>query len=315
MVRLAGLDATEIGLGLAALGRPGYINLGRDEDLGADRSVPALEHRTHAVLDAAYAAGVRYFDAARSYGRAEEFLGSWLRSRDIEPGSVTVGSKWGYTYVADWQIDADPAEVKDHSVATFRRQVNETRSLIGPWLSLYQIHSATLETGVLEDPAVLDALAELRASGVAVGLTTSGTGQAETIDRALAVGGFDTVQSTYNVLERAAGPALRRAHDAGLGVLIKEALANGRLTAHGDVAPLRRAAERVGATPDALALAAVLAEPWVDVALSGAASVGQLQSNLVAAELDFTPDLADALTGLAEPSDEYWSERSALSWA
>jgi aryl-alcohol dehydrogenase-like predicted oxidoreductase len=162
---------------------------------------------------------------------------------------------------------------------------------------------------------VLDALAELRASGVAVGLTTSGTGQAETIDRALAVGGFDTVQSTYNVLERAAGPALRRAHDAGLGVLIKEALANGRLTAHGDVAPLLRAAERVGATPDALALAAVLAEPWVDIALSGAASVGQLESNLVAAELDFTPDLADALAGLAEPSDEYWSERSALSWA
>jgi len=267
------------------------------------------------VLDAAHAAGVRYFDAARSYGRAEEFLGSWLRSRDIEPGSVTVGSKWGYTYVADWQIDADPAEVKDHSVATFRRQVDETRSLIGPWLSLYQIHSATLETGVLEDPAVLDALAELRASGVAVGLTTSGTGQAETIDRALAVGGFDTVQSTYNVLERAAGPALRRAHDAGLGVLIKEALANGRLTAHGDVAPLLRAAARVGATPDALALAAVLAEPWVDVALSGAASVDQLESNLVAAELDFTADLADALAGLAEPSDEYWSERSALSWA
>ena len=220
-VRLDGLDATEIGLGLAALGRPGYINLGRDEDLGADRSVRALEHRTHEVLDAGHAAGVRYFDAARSYGRAEEFLGSWLRSRDIEPGSVTVGSKWGYTYVADWRIDADPAEVKDHSVATFRRQVDETRSLIGPWLSLYQIHSATLETGVLEDPAVLDALAELRASGVAVGLTTSGTGQAETIDRALAVGGFDTVQSTYNLLERAAGPALRRAHDAGRGVLIK----------------------------------------------------------------------------------------------
>ena len=84
-VRLDGLDATEIGLGLAALGRPGYINLGRDEDLGADRCVRALERRTHEVLDAAHAVGVRYFDAARSYGRAEEFLGSWLRSRDIEP--------------------------------------------------------------------------------------------------------------------------------------------------------------------------------------------------------------------------------------
>ena len=314
-VRLAGLDATEIGLGLAALGRPGYINLGRDEDLGADRSVRALEHRTHEVLDAAHAAGVRYFDAARSYGRAEEFLGSWLRSRDIEPGSVTVGSKWGYTYVADWQIDADPAEVKDHSVATFRRQVDETRSLIGPWLSLYQIHSATLETGVLEDRAVLDALAELRGEGIAIGLTTSGTGQAETIDRALAVGGFDCVQSTYNLLERAAGPALERAHDAGLGVLIKEAVANGRLTARGDVEPLKGAAQRVGAAPDALALAALLAEPWVDVVLSGAETVEQVQSNVAAVTVPWTPKLADELAGLAEPSDQYWSTRSALSWA
>ena len=35
------------------------------------------------VLDAAYGAGVRYFDAARSYGRAEQFLGSWLRARGL----------------------------------------------------------------------------------------------------------------------------------------------------------------------------------------------------------------------------------------
>ena len=62
------------GLGLAALGRPGYINLGHAADLHADYDVAAMEGRAHAVLDAAHAAGVRYFDAARSYGRAEEFL-------------------------------------------------------------------------------------------------------------------------------------------------------------------------------------------------------------------------------------------------
>ena len=33
------------------------------------------------MLDAAYAAGVRYVDAARSYGRAEEFLAGWLAER------------------------------------------------------------------------------------------------------------------------------------------------------------------------------------------------------------------------------------------
>jgi aryl-alcohol dehydrogenase-like predicted oxidoreductase len=73
------LPVTAIGLGLAALGRPGYLNVGHGVDLGSDRSEAALELRTHEVLDAAYAAGVRYFDAARSYGRAEAFLSSWLR--------------------------------------------------------------------------------------------------------------------------------------------------------------------------------------------------------------------------------------------
>jgi aryl-alcohol dehydrogenase-like predicted oxidoreductase len=45
----------------------------------------------------------RYFDAARSYGRAEEFLGGWLAARGIGPDEVAVGSKWGYTYTANWQ--------------------------------------------------------------------------------------------------------------------------------------------------------------------------------------------------------------------
>jgi aryl-alcohol dehydrogenase-like predicted oxidoreductase len=186
----AGLPVTAIGLGLAALGRPGYLNLGHGVDLGSDRSAATLELRAHAVLDAAYDAGVRYFDAARSYGRAEAFLASWLRRRELAPGEVTVGSKWGYTYTADWRVQADPPEVKDLSVNTFRRQLGETRELLGDHLSLYQIHSATVESGVLDDPAVLAALAELRASGVSVGLTTSGPEQAQTVERAIGDGGF-----------------------------------------------------------------------------------------------------------------------------
>ena len=313
-VRLDGLEATSLGLGLAAVGRPGYINLGRDADLGPDRSVAALEQRAHDVLDAAYGAGVRYFDAARSYGRAEEFLASWLRARQIAPGAVTVGSKWGYIYTAGWKVDAQPPEVKDHSVENFRRQAGETRDLLGPWLSLYQIHSATLDTGVLEDRAVLDALAELRGQGVAIGLTTSGTCQAETIERALAAGGFDCVQATYNLLERAPAAVLERAHDAGLGVIVKEALANGRLTSRGGIEPLLLVADRLGTTPDALAIAAVLAEPWVDVVLSGAETVDQVQSNVAAAEVDVTPALSEELAALREPTDGYWSTRSALNW-
>jgi aryl-alcohol dehydrogenase-like predicted oxidoreductase len=305
------LPVTAIGLGLAALGRPGYLTLGHGDDLGGDRSVEALERHAHAVLDAAYEAGVRYFDAARSYGRAEAFLASWLERREVE---VTVGSKWGYTYSAEWQVDADPPEVKDLSAAAFRRQLAETRALLGARLSLYQIHSATVESGVLEDAAVLEGLADLRAEGVAIGLSVTGANQAATIEQAAGTGAFDTVQATYNVLEPSAGPALERAQAAGMGVIVKEAVANGRLTARGDQPAFRAIADDAGVAPDALALAYVLARPWVGVALSGAATAEHLASNLAAREVEWTDALEQRTRGLAMDAQEYWSQRSEMQW-
>jgi aryl-alcohol dehydrogenase-like predicted oxidoreductase len=112
------LLVSRFGLGLASLGRPAYINLGHAEDLGGGLDVSAMETRAHSVLDVAREAGVRYFDAARSYGRAEEFLASWIAARQITPGAITVGSKWGYTYTAGWQVAADRHEVKDHTLDT-----------------------------------------------------------------------------------------------------------------------------------------------------------------------------------------------------
>ena len=309
-----GLPVSRLGLGLAALGRPGYINIGHCDDLGAQKDVATLEREAHAVLDAAYAGGIRYFDAARSYGKAEEFLASWLERRGLPPGAVTVGSKWGYTYTAEWRVDAEVHEVKDLSLATLRRQLAESRCLLGAHLRLYQIHSATLESGVLEDGTVLDELAHLREMGLAIGLTVTGSSQRETIERALDVGIFDTVQATWNLLECSASPALAAAHAAGLGVIAKEALANGRLTARGDVAPLQELAKRLGTTPDALALAAVLSQPWADVVLSGAATVDTLSSNLRALELDLDAELAPELARLAEVPARYWQERAALTW-
>jgi aryl-alcohol dehydrogenase-like predicted oxidoreductase len=294
-----GLRVSPIGLGLAALGRPGYINLGHGRDLAGETNVVALERRTHEVLDAAHAAGLRYFDAARSYGRAEDFLASWLDARAISPGAVTVGSKWGYVYTADWHIEADRHEVKDLSAANLRRQSAESRALLGDHLALYQIHSATLESGVLDDAAVRDELTGLREQGLAIGFTASGPRQRETIERALEVGGFDSVQATWNLLERSAGPALAAAHEAGLGVIVKEALANGRL---------------IGTVPDSVAIAAVLAQPWADVVLSGAVTVEQLEGNLRAFDVDYDESLDAELAQLAEDRDSYWSTRAALAW-
>lgn len=320
------LPVTRIGLGLAALGRPGYINLGHADDLDRDYSVAGMQAHAHTLLDAAYQNGIRYFDAARSYGRAEEFLGSWLRARAFAPTEIAVGSKWGYTYTANWQVEAQAHEVKEHSLAVLQRQWSESQAILSPYLNLYQIHSATLESGVLQNVPVLAELARLKGEGTLIGLTVSGPHQREVIELALTVEVegvrvFDCIQATWNLLETSAGAALQAAHEKGLGIIIKEALANGRLTARNEstdfasqLAVLGQAAQRCDTTIDSLALAYVLAQPWVDVALSGAAKVEHLQSNLAALNVRLPDGLAAELEGLRESPETYWRSRSALAW-
>jgi aryl-alcohol dehydrogenase-like predicted oxidoreductase len=322
----SGYSVTPMGLGLAALGRPGYINLGHAGDLQHEYDIPAMEQHAHAVLDTAWAAGVRYFDAARSYGRAEAFLGSWLTARGIAADDVFVASKWGYTYTAGWQVEAEKHEVKEHSLPVLQRQWRETRALLGDYLRLYQIHSATFDSGVLSNHAVLDELARLKADGMLIGLSLSGPDQDKVLRAALAatIDGvllFDAVQATWNLLEPSAGPALAEAAAAGLGVVVKEALANGRLTPRNEtpgfaskLALLQAEAARLNTTVDGLALAAVLAQPWASVVLSGAATPEHVRANVGALTVAWDEADVPRLATLAESPATYWKTRGDLAW-
>ncbi len=322
-------NITPLGLGLAALGRPGYITLGHADDLQHTYDITVMEAHAHRVLDAAWAAGIRYFDTARSYGRAEQFLGTWLAARQIDPAQITIGSKWGYTYTADWQVTlaADTKhEVKEHSRPVLQRQIAESRDLLGAHLDLYQIHSATLDSGVLENAEVLAVLGQLRDEGLAIGFSVSGPKQAETILRGLAieVGGkplFAAVQATWNLLEQSATAALRQAHEAGVGVIVKEVLANGRLTARNretsfqdQLMLLTEVAQSQQTTVDALALATVMQQTWVNVALSGAATIDHLHANLAALQVTWNEGIAERLAGLRESATSYWHARGQLAW-
>ena len=323
------LLVTPIGLGLAALGRPGYINLGHADDLEHNYEIAAMQTHAYQVLDAAWENGVRYFDAARSYGRAESYLGAWLADRRIKPSQVSVGSKWGYQYTADWQVRVEENgahEIKEHSMAMFQLQMLESHAFLGDYLKLYQIHSATLESKVLENEELLEELAGLRERGISVGLTVSGEKQAEVIERALTIeiDGqrlFSTVQATWNLLERSTTQILSDAHQVGVGVIVKEALANGRLTTRNrevDFAERRTLLEKMAieadTTIDALALATVLQQPFVDLVLSGAARVDHLESNLQALDVMWNEEMGAQCEGLVEQPQVYWRKRAEMAW-
>lgn len=323
-----GLTVSRLGLGLAAVGRPGYITLGRDHDLPAARTPDALAARSAELCDAAWAKGVRYFDVARSYGRAEEFLARWFAARGVAAEAVSVGSKWGYRYTADWKVEAAVHEEKQLTLPRFEMQLTESRSLLGAQLDLYQIHSATAESGCLTDGPLLAAMVAARRRGDcrALGLSLSGS----TSDRALAlalearVDGervFDAVQATVNVLEPSLLPLLATAHATGLGVIAKEVHANGRLTDANArpadaalLARLRTIAAAAEVTVADLALAFVFAQPQIDVALSGAATTAQLASHVAAVGTTLDARTAAALRDLAEAPRDYWETRSRLAW-
>jgi aryl-alcohol dehydrogenase-like predicted oxidoreductase len=106
-----------------------------------------------------------------------------------------------------------------------------------------------------------------------------------------------------------------------LGIIVKEGLANGRLTQRNrdpgferQMGLLQEEAQRLATSIDGLALAGVLAQPWVHTVLSGAARVDHLTSNLSALEVEWDDQTAKRLEALVETPAAYWSKRSTLRW-
>jgi hypothetical protein len=81
-----------------------------------------------------------------------------------------------------------------------------------PALKIYQVHSATFESGILENSDVLKRLYEIKKdTGLQIGITTSGSHQSEIIEAALNVkieneDLFDN-QVTYNILNNRHTPS------------------------------------------------------------------------------------------------------------
>ena len=204
-----------------------------------------------------------------------------LADRRIDPGAVTVVSKWGYTYTAGWtsrRASRGEGPLARHAPASDRREPARPRRAS----DLYQIHSATPRAASLR-PGSAGRASRIRAGGGRIGLTLSGPRQAEVGRRR------SRSRSTAQPLRYRAGDlerarTLGRRSDAkrargGQVVIVKEALANGILTARrrrhspGEKGSSpRRAARERGTTIDAIALAAALARRGFDVVLSGAAS-------------------------------------------
>lgn len=310
----------KIGLGLAALGRPGYINIGHDEDLGLNKSKEAIRDNCHKVLDLAYKKGIKYFDVARVYGNAEEFLSSWIRNQSQFDGFV--GSKWGYEYLANWEVSAEKHEKKDHSAAFLKKQWVETRINLGKNIDLYHIHSVTPDSNVLEDYEVLKELEAIKKNGIEIGISTSGPDQNKSIEQLLKINEkrnlFSFVQSTINIFEQSCMTVLKEASEKKINVIAKEVFSNGRLTQanknfhQNEIKKLINLATEINLTLEELSFLWVHQFPFIKIVLTGASTTDQLQKNLNC--LDKLDTKIPNLKNFNLNSKEYWSIRKSLNW-
>lgn len=312
-----------LGLGTAAIGRPQYINI-REKATSTAFSLEEFRKRGYTLLQQAYEAGIRYFDTAPGYGMAEDLLIEWLKS--IDDPQVEVATKWGYTYTANFDPNATQHEVKEHSLPKLNEQWATSIQLL-PYLKTYQIHSATFETGVLDNHQVLKRLAQLKERhGLIIGLTSTGSNQLQVLEKALGiqVAGqplFEAFQVTYNVLDQSLAPTLAEMGRQNKRVIIKEALANGRVfpnSNYPNYADLYRILAEI-ATNHAVGIDAVALQfcrqtvrPFT--VLSGASNSKHLLSNLQMEEIELSEAEIHLLKGQAVETDFYWTERKALAW-
>jgi aryl-alcohol dehydrogenase-like predicted oxidoreductase len=84
---------TSARISVIGLGCGGFGGVGSERSLfGQGES----ESEAFALMDAAYAAGINYFDTANSYGggRSEEMVGRWLQKRKVRD-EIFLGTKVG----------------------------------------------------------------------------------------------------------------------------------------------------------------------------------------------------------------------------
>lgn len=311
-----------IGLGTAALGRPQYINIRLENCDNSD--LTKFRKRSFTVLEKAYKSGVRYFDTAPGYGLAEELLLEWLQTKNDD--SIKVATKWGYTYTANFDANAKVHEVKEHSLIKLKEQWSFSKQLL-PFLKVYQIHSATLETGVLENSEVLAELVYLKKKyNLKIGITTSGSNQVEVIEKALHVlvdgfSIFDVFQVTYNFLEQSLLEISEELMLQKKQIVIKEALANGRVFKNKNYSNyknmyviLEKLARKYNVGIDAIALQFCMQTIPNSIILSGASSSKQLQENLKTTSFLLSLDELKILKSFKVASDFYWQERKKLKW-
>lgn len=283
-----GLQVSEIGFGA--------LEIGRDWAADVNSDFRHLTEREAAdVLNGVLDLGINFIDTAPAYWYSEEFIGKAIAHRRSE-----------YVLATKVGEHCDPSgSVYDYSAEATKRFIDASlKHLRTEYIDLLQIHSASIE--VLERGETLEAMKEAKNAGKVLHLGM--TGGVSECTRALELGGFETVQFPYNLINLAAEERLLDlAREQNAGVIIMRGLAGGKLSQKysrlqdhelcSAIAGLSVIAEEYPESCQdrivALAIGYVLARPEVSTVIIGTRRLRAIEQNLQAAGIPVSPELIE----------------------
>ncbi|MCH8102930.1 MAG: aldo/keto reductase [Chloroflexi bacterium] len=297
-----GLNVSRLGIGLSEIG----FNLTRDDLDQAAR-----------VMNSALDAGINFLDTAACYDLSEELLGEAVSHRRDEFVLVTkAGHFMPRGEGEDWTYDLITSSIE--------RSLERMKT---DHVDLVQLHSCSVE--VLERGDVTRALQDARDAGKTRFIGYSGDN--ENAEFAVASGEFDTLQTSFNLVDQKARHTLLPAAEAqGMGIIIKRPIGNAVWGAAKDPQPYehnpdytveyhRRAAvmQAEGALPDEpddrimTAMGFTLAHPEVDVMIVGTQRPEHMLSNieLIDNRLPIPATAVDALHERYDRLSDGWEQR------
>jgi aryl-alcohol dehydrogenase-like predicted oxidoreductase len=194
-----GLKVSRLGLGLARVG----FELTMDDI-----------NEASGVFDAALDAGVNFLDTAACYGISETLVGKLVAQRRHE---YVLATKCGHI-IEDDRGEAWTAKTVRHSIRRSLKRMDTD------YLDLIQLHSCDID--VLKEGSVISALEGAKQDGLVRFIGYSGDNDAASW--AVASGRFDTLQTSFNVVDQKARfSLLKEAKRNGVGIIIKRPIANG----------------------------------------------------------------------------------------
>ena len=267
-------------------------------EIGTLSDVPAAGQ----VLNAALDGGINFLDTAACYDNSEEWIGRTISHRRAE---YVLATKAGHV--------TGGYEGKEWTAKTILDSIE--RSLVRmktDYVDLVQLHSCGVD--ILERGEAVQALLDARRAGKTRFVGYSGDREAALW--AVESGQFDTLQTTFNLLDQEARIELfAKAEARGMGIIVERSIANAAWVAPPGSGPVNWYRQRMQAMLDtgpipnapqnliALALGFTLAHPEVDTAIVGTRNPDHMLANIKLVE-DALPLPAEVVRELHRRFDQ-----------